>query len=70
VKHLRASQYFIQSGDEGYYVDLSENQTCYCKDRENRALEECKHSLSARLLRADPVVTKAITEFVAVMVER
>lgn len=66
VKHIRGSQFHVNSGSEGgYYVDLSAEQTCYCKDREERNLLDCKHSLSCRLFRADPFVLKAVADWIA-----
>ncbi len=64
VKHLQGSQYHVQSGSgDGYYVDLSEDPTCYCADMENRTVD-CKHSIACRLHRADPKLVETIVAWV------
>ena len=68
VTHLKSTQFLVKSGED-HYVDLMGDPPCYCKDSEFRAVD-CKHSLAARLCRADPKVVKAIEDMLAATVQR
>jgi hypothetical protein len=69
VERLGATQFKVTSDRSVNYVDLSAEQTCYCRDMEFRGSaidHQCKHTLAARIF-ATPDL--ALRQAIGVLVE-
>lgn len=61
VTRMSATQFKVTSERSENFVDLSAEQTCYCRDMEFRGAtidHQCKHTLAARLASTNDIALR------------
>jgi len=67
IQRLGPQQFRVRGHEEPeYFVDLSADQQCYCKDMEHSPgrIRQCKHILSGRLVNYDPAVFQFMVDVI------
>ena len=68
LKRLGAQQFEVKGNDQpSYYVDLSAEQRCWCKDAEFAPRYErmCKHEIACRLVNQEPGMLSHMVDVIA-----